>query len=190
MTLVRRFLTLAKADVHGVLDSLEDSALVLRQCLREAEFELAQKRQRHDELGRWHEQLERVCRELLSRVQKLDADIRLALDQDQEDLARFSIRRLLAARRHESAVADQLAAAAEERERLGVELEGQERELAELREQVQTHLSEERARQQFGVEGMVDAGCARTEDEIPVHDLEVELELLRRCNERSVEVPS
>ncbi len=31
-----RFINLAKADAHGVLDSLEDPGLVLKQCLREA----------------------------------------------------------------------------------------------------------------------------------------------------------
>ena len=88
MTLLRRFLTLAKADAHGVLDSLEDSSLVLKQCLREAQLELTQKRQRLEELSRWREQLEQARAELASRAQELDSDIQLALGQDQEDLAR------------------------------------------------------------------------------------------------------
>ena len=134
MTLLRRFLTLAKADAHGVLDSLEDSSLVLKQCLREAELELAQKRQRLEELGRWREQLEQARAELASRAQELDADIQLALGQDQEDLARFSIRRLLGARRRETTLAEQLAGVREERERLARELESQEGEFAELYE--------------------------------------------------------
>jgi chromosome segregation ATPase len=190
MTLVQRGLTLAKADAHGVLDSLEDSALVLRQCLRDAELELTQKRQRREELERWQEQLDHARRDLASRVQELDADIHLALGQDQEDLARFSIRRLLAARQRESALAEQLAAARDEGERLALELETQERELTELRERVQTHLTEERARQQFGAAEPGREGRACVETEAPVHDLEVELELLRRRSERSGEPTS
>jgi phage shock protein A len=190
MTLLRRFLTLAKADAHGVLDSLEDSSLVLKQCLREAELELAQKRQRLEERGRWREQLEQARAELASRAQKLDADIQLALGQDQEDLARFSIRRLLGARRRETAIAEQLAGVREERERLVRELESQERELAELKERVQTHLTEQRAREQFAAISPEDGEPAGAGNELHVHEQEVEIELLRRCSARSEEVAS
>jgi len=190
MTLLRRFLTLAKADAHGVLDSLEDSSLVLKQCLREAELELAQKRQRLEELGRWREQLEQARAELASRAQELDADIQLALGQDQEDLARFSIRRLLGARRRETALAEQLAGVREESERLARDLESQERELAELKERVQTHLTEQRAREQFAAAVPEDGDPSRAGNDLPVHELEVEIELLRRCSERSEEAAS
>ncbi len=190
MTLLRRFLTLAKADAHGVLDSLEDSSLVLKQCLREAELELAQKRQRLEELGRWREQLEQARAELASRAQELDADIQLALGQDQEDLARFSIRRLRGARRREATLAEQLAGVREERERLARELESQEGEFAELEERVQTHLTEQRAREQFAAVAPEDGDPRRAGSEFPVHELEVEIELLRRCSERSEEAAS
>ena len=190
MTLLRRFLTLAKADAHGVLDSLEDSSLVLKQCLREAELELAQKRQRLEELGRWREQLEQARAELASRAQELDADIQLALGQDQEDLARFSIRRLLGARRRETTLAEQLAGVREESERLARDLESQESELAELKERVQTHLTEQRAREQFAAAAPEDGDPTRAGNELPVHELEVEIELLRRCSERSEEAVS
>ena len=190
MTLLRRFLTLAKADAHGVLDSLEDSSLVLRQCLREAELELAQKRQRLEELGRWREQLEQARAELASRAQELDSDIQLALGQDQEDLARFSIRRLLGARRRETTLAEQLAGVREERERLARELESQEGEFAELEERVQTHLTEQRAREQFAAVAPEEGDSTRAGNEFPVHELEVEIELLRRCSERSEEAAS
>jgi phage shock protein A len=190
MTLLRRFLTLAKADAHGVLDSLEDSSLVLKQCLREAELELAQKRQRLEELGRWREQLEQARAELASRAEELDSDIQLALGQDQEDLARFSIRRLLGVRRRETALAEQLTGVREESERLVRELESQQGELAELEERVQTHLTEQRASEQFAAAAPEDGDPARAANELPVHELEVEIELLRRCSERSEEVAS
>ena len=190
MTLLRRFLTLAKADAHGVLDSLEDSSLVLKQCLREAELELAQKRQRLEELGRWREQLEQAREKLASRAQELDADIQLALGQDQENLARFSIRRLLGARRRETALVEQLAGLREEGERLVRELESQERELAEIKEQVQIHLTEQRAREQLSVVAPEGREPSRAGNDLSFHELEVEVELLRRRSERSEEVAS
>jgi phage shock protein A len=190
MTLLRRFWTLAKADAHGVLESLEDSSLVLKQCLREAEFELAQSRQRLEELGRWREQLEQARADLASRAQELDADIQLALGQGQEDLARFSIRRLLGARRRESALAEQLAGVREERERLATQVESQKGELAELKERVETHLTEQRSREQLAAVAPEDGAPTRVENELAVHEQEVEIELLRRCSERSGEVGS
>jgi hypothetical protein len=44
MRLPARLSTLAKADAHGVVDALEDKALVLRQQVREAAAELDRKR--------------------------------------------------------------------------------------------------------------------------------------------------
>ncbi len=190
MTLVRRFMTLARADAHGVLDSLEDSALVLRQCLREAELELVRRRQRLEELGRWQEQLEHATADLVGRAGELEADIQLALAGDEEELARFAIRRLLALRRRERVLAEQRAEVREERERLAEEFDGQERELAELRERVQTHLAEERARRQLDPDGCEDGDFSARSDEAPIHDEEVDLELLRRRGQRAGGAPA
>jgi len=41
-----RIATLVKADAHGVIESLEERALLLKQYVREAEIELNQKRAR------------------------------------------------------------------------------------------------------------------------------------------------
>lgn len=50
MSLFDRLSTLLRADVHGMVDALEDPSLILRQALREAEGELVRKRAR-DALG-------------------------------------------------------------------------------------------------------------------------------------------
>ena len=62
--------------------------------------------------------------------------------------------------------------------------------LAELKERVQTHLTEQRAREQFAAPDSADGDPTGAGDELPVHELEVEIELLRRCSERSGEVAS
>ena len=43
MGIMSRMLRLWKADLHGVMDQLEDKALVLKQYLREMEVSLKQK---------------------------------------------------------------------------------------------------------------------------------------------------
>lgn len=170
-----RFINLAKADAHGVLDSLEDAGLVLKQCLREAEFQLVSNQSRRDELVRWREQLYKQREALAKRGDTLDDEIRLALAEDSEELARFSIRRLLAARRKQEALEKELQAAGEELSGLEARIAAQDEELCELRQQVEGYLVRRRA---------AEAGCitthADTEIGCIVRDEEVELELLRR----------
>jgi phage shock protein A len=173
MTFFQRFLSLARADAHGLLDSLEDRSLVLRQCLREAELELARKRVRDEELAQWLGLLERQREQLDAREAALDEDVRLALAREQDDLARFSIRRLLAARRQRERLDEQARGASEERAKLRATLESQERELEELRDRVQERLARERTLDGAPPgDGADPAAGVRAE--------EVELELLRR----------
>ncbi len=183
MTFFQCFITLARADAHGVLDSLEDRSLILKQCLREAELELAQKRLRRDELANWLELLGRQREQLDGRAACLDDDIRLALGRDEESLARFSIRRLLSTRKQLELLGEQERVARDERDRLSEKLEAQERELEELRDHVEAELAHERAL--AGATGY-DRDC-RDQDvsgSVGVRDEEVDLELLRRREQR------
>ena len=175
MGFIDRFITLARADAHGVLDSLEDEGLVLRQCLREAEAELSRNQARRYELVHWLEKLGVQREALAGRTRELDNEVRMAIEEGEEELARFSIRRLLATRRRSDGLEDQAQQAADELKRLGERVAMQESELAELRQKVASHLARERA---------TEAGCTSSlaESESPhlVRDEEVELELLRR----------
>ncbi len=170
-----RFINLAKADAHGVLDSLEDAGLVLKQCLREAENELVSNQSRRDELVRWIEQLDNQREALGKRSQTLDDEIRLAIAKDAEDLARFSIRRLLATQRRREEIGEEIRAAGEERNELEARIAMQDAELSELRQQVEDYLARQRASE---------AGCtsSHTDPEVGhfIREEEVELELLRR----------
>ncbi len=178
MTFFQRFITLTKADAHGVLDSLEDRSLMLKQCLRDAELELAQKRVRRDELANWTELLERQRQQLDTRSAALDDDIRLALERGEETLARFSIRRLLAARKQRELIDEQDREAREELDRLNQKLETQERELEELRDRVEAQLARERALDRSRCETREEG--AHASNLVTVRDEEVDLELLRR----------
>ena len=145
MTFFQRFITLTKADAHGLLDSLEDRSLILKQCLRDAELELAQKRVRREELANWTELLERQRQQLDARSVALDDDIRLALERAEETLARFSIRRLLSTRKQRELIDEQDREAREDLDRVSQKLAAQERELEELRDRVEAQLARERA---------------------------------------------
>jgi phage shock protein A len=175
MTFLQRFLSLARADAHGVLDSLEDRGLVLRQCLREAELEVARKRARLEELESALELLGRHREQLSARLAALDDDVRLALAQNQDELARFAVRRVLAGRRQLERNELDARELREERAKLAEKLDVQARELEELRDRVREALAEQRAAHSGE---LVD--CAASAAGFGVRDEEVELELLRR----------
>lgn len=170
-----RLTTLVKADAHGVVDALEERSLLLRQHVREAELELLQKRARvealADEEARLREERERCSRRLAS----LDEDIALALDGGKEDLARFAIRRMIPDRRALSALDAQIAEVVEAREKIAERLEAQEQQFEALRQRARVHLQETTR----------DAGDLRDVIEPAVADEEVEIELLRRRQQRA-----
>ncbi len=178
MTFFQRFITQTKADAHGLLDSLEDRSLMLKQCLRDAELELAQKRVRREELANWTELLERQRQQLDARSAALDDDIRLAMERGEEILARFSIRRLLSARKQRELIEEQDREAREELDRLNQKLGTQERELEELRDRVEAQLARERTLDRSRCETREEG--AHASDLVTVRDEEVDLELLRR----------
>jgi phage shock protein A len=109
LKLFDRITTLVKADAHGVVESLEDRSLLLKQCVREAEIDLNRKRA---ELEALHDEEKRL-RETQARredeARALDEDVELALAGGKDDLARFAIRRLLPRRREAKAAEARLA---------------------------------------------------------------------------------
>jgi len=179
MRLFQRFVHLARADAHGVLDSLEDRGLLLRQCLREAELEVARKRGRRDELDAILEIVARQHEQAGARSLQLDEDVKLALGRGEEELARFAIRRLIALRKQRERLGEKLRAHREEREKLVAKLEEQEHELEALRDRVRQALADARACQHEAQDPDACSGAVRDE--------EIELELLRRrATEREV----
>jgi phage shock protein A len=169
MRFLERMALLLKADAHGVIDQLEERSLLAKQHLREAELELTRKRARLEALEEEERCLAEDAARLEARVRSLDEDVELALAGEQQELARFAVRRLLPERdalRGLRARSEEIRA---DRARIAERLEEQERELEELRSRVRARLAVE----------------AREEPRAPfadpaVADEEVELELLRR----------
>jgi phage shock protein A len=170
LNLFDRIATLVKADAHGVVESLEERSLLLKQYLREAELELGRKRAEFESLAEREKQL----RDLLARREEenrsLDEDITLALTGGKDDLARFAIRRLLPRRAEAKVLAARLADVVESSRATAERLADQERQFEALKD---------RARAETG--RVAEAECAPPWlREPPVADEEVELEILRR----------
>ncbi len=164
-----RVARLVKADAHGMVEALEENSLLLKQCLREAELDLLGKRARVEALAREERRLEERGTRLRREIESLDRDVQLALENDQEELARFAIRRLLPRRRECETLEDERARLAEARGRLAERLGTQQEQLEELRSRVRARLAR--------------PDCAELEpggEGVGPSEAEVDLELLRR----------
>jgi phage shock protein A len=168
MRLFDRIAMLAKADAHGVVESLEDRSLLLKQYVREAEIEVDRKRARVEALGLEGKRLGDDQRRLEERIAALDADIGLALGEGQEDLARHAIKKLLPLRAGLTRAKERLVEVSEERSQLTALLQNQEEELDALKTRVRAHLATPQ-------DAPADAAA-----DYYVSDEDVEMELLRR----------
>ncbi len=177
MGLFTRLSTLARADAHGVVDALEDKALVLRQQVREATAELDRKRCRIDALVAEDKDLGAQAERISERRTALEEDVELAMAGDKDELARYAIKKLLPLRHGAAEIECRRQALAEERAGLEQQLAEQEAELELLERRVKGYL----ARQGDG------AGGGRAYTDLAVTDQDVELELMRRRTARTGE---
>lgn len=100
MGLITRFTRLCKADIHGVMDQLEDKHLVLKQCLREMEEALEQKQVRLEKIKGSIELNRREEGQLKSEEEKLEEDLVSAINKERDDIARMVIRKLKTVEHH------------------------------------------------------------------------------------------
>jgi len=166
----QRLTRLIQADAHGIIESLEDRSLLLKQHLREAELALQGKRARLATLAEEEQRLIEDAKRLEQALLALDEDTQLALAGGREDLARFAIRKLLPKQHEAASLRARIDEIRNEKESLAPKLATQEAELEDLRTRVRNQLADD-ARATAGPE-LRPEWCAADE--------EVEMELLRR----------
>jgi phage shock protein A len=94
MGIMTRFMRLCKADIHGVMDHLEDKGLLLKQYLRDMEEELGRKEARLRKMVASQEKAQQDYERYSQECEKLDQDIEAAIDKDKDDIARMLIKKL------------------------------------------------------------------------------------------------
>jgi phage shock protein A len=171
-----RIARLLKADAHGVIESLEERSLLLKQCVREAEIELNRKQARLDAVRDEVKRLREAIARAEDETRSLDEDVALALGGGKDELARFAARRLLAQRHTVQALQTRLAECSEEEQTLAPRVEAQFARFEALRARVRTELARREDTRERGI-----PSC-----QSQVADEEVELELLRRRQAHAV----
>lgn len=95
MALISRFSRLLRADLHAVLDHLEEPDVLLRQAVREMEEALASDALRLKRLSQEHEHLARRQHELQQVIGNIDGELDVCFEAAEHDLARSLCRRKL-----------------------------------------------------------------------------------------------
>ena len=85
---------LCKADIHGVMDQLEDKDLLLKQYLRDMEEELSRKEGKLRKMVLSREKAQQDYERYSEECKKLDQDIEAAIRKDKDEIARLLIKKL------------------------------------------------------------------------------------------------
>ena len=95
MTLITRITRLVKADLHGILDGLEEPEEVIKQAIRDMEEDIATQERRREELHAVLQRLEREAQEMTAAMQEIEPQIGTCFAAENEPLAKNLIRKRL-----------------------------------------------------------------------------------------------
>ena len=116
MGIMTRFMRLLKADLHGVMDLMEDKKLVLKQCLREMEEDIFKSDANLKNNAALLLNAEKDYGKSLEKLEKLKTDINAAIKKEKDDIAKFLIKRRRVAAAHVKELKEHI-------ETLGIEIE-------------------------------------------------------------------
>lgn len=100
MSIATRFVRLWKADLHGVMESIEDKGLLLKQCLREMEDELQTREAALHTLVKKKEKAKQEQETLQQENSKVENDLEASVSMGKDDISRFLIKKRFLLCRH------------------------------------------------------------------------------------------
>jgi phage shock protein A len=176
MSIMTRMVRLCKADVHGVMDQLEDKGLLLKQYVREMESSLDHKERQLEALtARLDQSSSRIVRHT-EEMEKLEQDLNLALSKEKDDIARMLIRRRRMMETGVRQLTEQIEVMSQEKRRLSETLTHQRLQLETIKAKADTYCL--RAHERRFEEACADIPTAF--DSSNPSDAEIEMELLQR----------
>lgn len=142
MALITRLGRLFRADLHAVLDAIEEPALLLKQSIREMEESVAAGEK---QVRLW----EYECRQLAGKRDRLEASLddleekcTLCFKSNQDDLARSFIKRRLEAQQAMQLLAEKITAMQEKIARLTDQLTEHQAQLTAMKQKAEVFLEE------------------------------------------------
>lgn len=176
MAIMSRIVEIFKADIHGVMDQLEDQGLLLKNHLRDMEEALILKEAKLNRKTAARKQLQKEHATYKQQGDALENDLKVALQKNKDDLARMLIKKIKPLEDLSGEFARQIAVLDDEIHRLRGCLEQQRLKYEYLKRQSADYFQRSRVQPpEHGLAGM-----------LPDHKFgelsaeEIELELLKR----------
>ena len=94
MAILTRIFRLFKADIHGVMDQIEDQGLMLKQHLRDMEEALIQKKAQLKQMCFAKDQARQDYEKGKNESNTLEQELEVAIRKDRDDIARMLIKKL------------------------------------------------------------------------------------------------
>ena len=94
MAIIARIVKIFKADIHGVMDRLEDRRLLLKQHLRDMEEVLQRQEARLRQMTADRNQKQKDLADYRQQYEVLNHDLTVALRKNKDDIARMLIRKM------------------------------------------------------------------------------------------------
>lgn len=176
MGVFSRIFRLCRADLHGVMDQLEDKSLLLKQYLREMEEGLKQKEARIELIESNGRQIRRELVQRDQEVQKLEKDLALAVTKEKDEIARMLIRKRRTIQGGSDQLQRQLEILMEEKSKLDQTLQQQRLQYDQLKIKAAAFCRQAEQKQYADPAATVDADYTWN---TPSEE-EIELELLQR----------
>lgn len=173
MTIITRFIRLCKADIHGVMDHLEDKELLLKQYLRDMEDDLNAEKTRLGQLTAANEGSRRFFGKYENEIARIEDEIETAIQKEKDDIARFLIRKSRPYMQMRNQTSRQMEAAEDEISQLKTRIEQRQAQLKDIQRRAREYSETIKAGTDLFDIGDVENDDAFTEEEI-------ELELFRR----------
>ena len=176
MALITRISRLFQADLHAVLDRIEEPELLLRQALREMEDDMARDQKSEQRLNHELEQLSSRATDTGRSLEEIEAELDVCFESDKDHLARALIRRKLEALRFQKFLWRKLEILEQTLSGLRTRLQENRESLASMRQKAEL-LAEETAAASFEDN--------RSGPDIVVRDEDVEVAFVREKRKRS-----
>jgi len=100
MALINRITRLFKADLHAVLDKIEEPEILLKQAIREMDLDITSNNQELNHLLAQNKELQHQQHGINKKIITLDEEMELCFQADNQDLAKSLVRRKLEAKRY------------------------------------------------------------------------------------------
>lgn len=94
MRIITRLIRLFKADIHSIIDRLEDKRVLLKQYFRDMEDALKEKEARLKKLNASRNQMQREEEKCSHEIENLEQELMTAIHKGKDDIARLLIRKM------------------------------------------------------------------------------------------------